>query len=46
MKDWGECDAGIQLNCKCATTRRNAGGCVDFSISRRGSDIPASANAG
>ena len=26
----GECDAGIQQNCKCATTGRGTGGCVDF----------------
>ena len=41
----GECDAGIQQNCKCATTRRGAGGCVDFSISEGSSDIHACANA-
>ena len=29
----GDCDAGVQQNCKCATTGRGAGGCVDFSIS-------------
>ena len=42
----GECDAGIQQNCKCATKERGAGGCVDFSISEGSSDIPACANAG
>ena len=39
MKDWGECDAGIQQNCKCATTGRGAGGCVEFSISKKSSNI-------
>ena len=34
----GECDAGAYQNCKCATTGRGAGGCVDFSISEGSSD--------
>ena len=42
----GECDAGVQQNCKCATTGRGAGGCVDFSISEGSSDIPACASVG
>ena len=42
----GECDAGVQQNCKCATTGRGAGGCVDFSISELSSDILACASAG
>ena len=41
----GECDAGVQQNCKCATTRRSAGGRVDFSISEGSSDILACASA-
>ena len=46
MKDWGECDARVQQNCKCATAGRSAGGRVDFSISEGSSDIPACASAG
>ena len=42
----GECVAGVQQNCKGATTGRGAGGCVDFSISEGSSDIPARAIAG
>ena len=42
----GECDVLVQQNCKCATTGRGAGGCVDFSISEESSDIPACASAG
>ena len=41
----GERDAGVQQNCKCATTGRGAGGCVDFSISEGSSDILACASA-
>ena len=40
-----ECDAGVQQNCKCATTGRGAGGCVDISISEGSSNIPACASA-
>ena len=42
----GECDAGGQQNCKCATTGRGAGGRADFSISEGSSDIPACTSAG
>ena len=45
-EELGECGAGIQQNCKCATTGRGAGGRVDFSISDGSSDIPACASAG
>ena len=46
MKDWENATLGVQQNCKCATTGRGAGGCVDFSISEGSSDIPACASAG
>ena len=42
----GECDAGVQQNCKCATTGRGAVGCVDFSISEGSPDTRACASAG
>ena len=39
LKDWGERDAGVQQNIKCATAGRGACGCVDYSISEASSDI-------
>ena len=35
MKEWENATLGVQQNCKCATTGRGAGGCVEFLDLRR-----------